>query len=165
MVILTVNQRCCLIGMLDASMQIRDNIDPTWAVEVCTWSVKITTCSFPYIGKSKELNYVRKSGHGWKVINIIHHNVEPISMVNTIYCNNGNGYFSPLRRHRIINTWLILTYEVSKLLRLNVLLHVVFTFEHWLIVLILYAYKKQAALLFWGVFFTAHIQNSVTTIT
>ena len=28
MVTLTVNQRCCLIGMLDARMRIHDNIDP-----------------------------------------------------------------------------------------------------------------------------------------
>ena len=34
----------------------------------------------------------------------LHHNVEPISKVNTINCNNGNGYFSPLRCHRITNT-------------------------------------------------------------
>ena len=35
MVKLTVNQRCCLIGMLDARMRIHDNIDPNWAIEVC----------------------------------------------------------------------------------------------------------------------------------
>ena len=63
MVKLTANQRYCLIGMLDARMQIHDNIDPNWAIEVCKWSVKITICLFPYIGKSKELNYVRKSAH------------------------------------------------------------------------------------------------------
>ena len=32
---LTVNQRCCLIGMLDARMRIHDNIDPNWTIEVC----------------------------------------------------------------------------------------------------------------------------------
>ena len=32
---LTVNQRCCLIVMLDARMRIHDNIDPNWAIEVC----------------------------------------------------------------------------------------------------------------------------------
>ena len=64
MVKLTVNQRCCLIGMLDARMRIHDNIDPNWAIEVCKWSVTITICSFPYIGKSKELDYVRKSARG-----------------------------------------------------------------------------------------------------
>ena len=63
MVKLTANQRYCLIGMLDARMQIHDNIDPNWAIEACKWSVKITICLFPYIGKSKELNYVRKSAH------------------------------------------------------------------------------------------------------
>ena len=46
-----------------ARMQIYDNIDPNWAIEVCKWNVKITICSFPYMGKSKELNYVRKSAH------------------------------------------------------------------------------------------------------
>ena len=59
----------------------------------------------PYIGKSKELDYVRKSAH--EVISGSNHPpnyIEPISMVNTIYCNNGNGYFSPLSRDRIINT-------------------------------------------------------------
>ena len=35
MVKLMVNQRCCLIGMLDARMRIHDNIDPNWAIEVC----------------------------------------------------------------------------------------------------------------------------------
>ena len=35
MVKLTVNQQYCLIGMLDARMQIHDNIDPNWAIEVC----------------------------------------------------------------------------------------------------------------------------------
>ena len=64
MVKLTVNQRCCIIGMLDAIMWIHDNVDPNWAIEVCKWSVTITNCSFPYIGKSKELDYVRKSAHG-----------------------------------------------------------------------------------------------------
>ena len=34
MVKLTVNQRCCLIGMLDARMRIEDNIHPNWAIEV-----------------------------------------------------------------------------------------------------------------------------------
>ena len=63
MVKLTVNQRCCLIGVLDARMRIHDNIDPYWAIEVCKCSVTITICSFPYIGKSKELDYVRKSAH------------------------------------------------------------------------------------------------------
>ena len=60
---LTVNQRCCLIGMLDARMRIPDNIDPYCAIEVCKCSLTITICSFPYIGKSKELYYVRKSAH------------------------------------------------------------------------------------------------------
>ena len=69
------------------------------------------------------------------MVQLIHHNIEPISIVNTIYCNNGNGYFSPLRRHRIINTWSILINQVSKLLWLNFLLHAVFTFGQWLIVL------------------------------
>ena len=32
---ITVNQRCCLIGMLDARMRFYDNIDPNWAIEVC----------------------------------------------------------------------------------------------------------------------------------
>ena len=29
---LTVNQRCCLIGLLDARMRIHDNIDPNWTI-------------------------------------------------------------------------------------------------------------------------------------
>ena len=49
--------------MLDARMSIHDNIDPNWAIEVCKWSVTITICSFPYIGKSKEYDYVRKSAY------------------------------------------------------------------------------------------------------
>ena len=32
---LTVNQRCCVIGMLDARMRVHDNIDPNRAIEVC----------------------------------------------------------------------------------------------------------------------------------
>ena len=126
MVKLTVNQRCYLIGMLHARMRIHDNIDPNWAIEVCKWSVTITICSFPYIGKSKD---VRKISTRWSVVQIIHHNVEPISKVNTIYYNNGNGYFSPLRRHRMINTWSVLTNEVSKLLWFIFLCHAVITFE------------------------------------
>ena len=121
--------------MLDARMRIHDNIHSNWAIEVCVWSVTITICSFPYIGISKELDYIRKSAH--EVIQIIHHNIKPISMVNMIYCNNGNGYFSPLRHHRIINTWSMSTNEVSQLLWFNFLLQVVFTFERWLIVLLL----------------------------
>ena len=31
----TVNERWCLIGMLDAGMQTNDDIDPNWANEVC----------------------------------------------------------------------------------------------------------------------------------
>ena len=42
MVKLTVNQRCCLIGMLDARMRIHDNIDPNWAIGVCKWSIDHT---------------------------------------------------------------------------------------------------------------------------
>ena len=34
MVKLMVNQQCCLIGMLDARMQIHDNIDQNWAIEL-----------------------------------------------------------------------------------------------------------------------------------
>ena len=64
MVKLTVNQWCFIIGMLDARMRIPDNIDPNWAIEVCKWSVTIAISSLPYIGKSKELYYVRKSAHG-----------------------------------------------------------------------------------------------------
>ena len=138
MVKLTVNQRCCLIGMLDARMRIHQNIDPNWAIKVCKGSVTATIRSFPYIGKSKELDYARKSAH--EVISGSNHPpnyIRPISMVNTIYCNHGNVYFSPLRHHRIINTWSILTNEVSKLLWFNSLLYAVFTFEQWLIVLIL----------------------------
>ena len=32
---LMVNQRCCVIGMLDARMRVHDNIDPNRAIEVC----------------------------------------------------------------------------------------------------------------------------------
>ena len=35
MIKLMVNQRCCLIGMRDKRMQMHDNIDPNWAIEVC----------------------------------------------------------------------------------------------------------------------------------
>ena len=35
MVKLTVNERWCLIGMLDAGMQINDNIDPNWEIDLC----------------------------------------------------------------------------------------------------------------------------------
>ena len=102
--------------------------------------VKITTCSFQHIGKSnlriKEWDYVRKSAWGDKWFKVpaidIELIVRPINMVNNlnmIYCNNGNGYFSPLRRHNIINTWSILTNEVSKLSWFNFLLNAVFTFE------------------------------------
>ena len=31
----SVNQRCCLIGMLEARMRIHDNVDPNWAIQVC----------------------------------------------------------------------------------------------------------------------------------
>ena len=58
MVKLTVNELWFLTGMLDAEMRINDNIDPNWANVICKWSVTITTCSFPYIRKSKELDYV-----------------------------------------------------------------------------------------------------------
>ena len=64
-------------------------------------------------------------------------------MANTIKCNNGNGYLAPLRCHRIINILLIVTNKVSKLIWLNFLLRAVFTFEKWLIVLILYSYKNK----------------------
>ena len=126
-----VNEHWCLIGMPDAGMRINDNFDPNWASVVCKWSVTITPraitiCSFPYIGKSKELSYVRKTStwgeKGFKSC------TKPISIANTTYCNNGNGYFSPLRYHKIINTWSILTNEVSKLLWLNILSYAVFTF-------------------------------------
>ena len=60
---LTVNQQCCLIDMLVARIRIHDNIDPNCVIEVCKWSVTITICSFPYTGKSKELDYTRKSAH------------------------------------------------------------------------------------------------------
>ena len=63
MVKLTVNQQCCLIGMLDARMRIHDNIDPHRAIEVYKWSVTIAVCLFPYTEKSKELDYVRKLAH------------------------------------------------------------------------------------------------------
>ena len=81
--------------MLDARMQIHDNIDPNWAIEVCKRSVTITICSFPYVGKSKELDYVRKSAH--EVIGGSNHppSYRANQLVNTIYCNNGNWYISP----------------------------------------------------------------------
>ena len=56
----TVNEQWYLIGMLDEGMQINDDVVPNLANEVCTWSVIITTCLFPYIGKSKELENIRK---------------------------------------------------------------------------------------------------------
>ena len=86
MVKLKVNGQWCLINKLDEGMRINGNIDPRYKVcKVCKRSVTITICLFPYIGKSKELNH-----------QIIRHNIKPISTVNTIYCNNGNGYFLPL---------------------------------------------------------------------
>ena len=61
MVKLMVNEQCqCLIGMLDTGMRTNDNIDPYWEIEICKLSV---ICSFPYIGKSNELDCVRKSAH------------------------------------------------------------------------------------------------------
>ena len=42
-----------LVGMLYAGMRSIDNIDRYWVIEVCKWSVALTICSFPYIGKSK----------------------------------------------------------------------------------------------------------------
>ena len=35
MVKLMVDQRCCLIRMLDARMCIHDNMDLNWAIDVC----------------------------------------------------------------------------------------------------------------------------------
>ena len=159
MVKLTVNQQCCVIDMLVARIRIHDNIDPNCVIEVSKWSVTITICSFPYTGKSKELDYTENQHMRRKVVQIIHHYIEPISMVNTIYCKNGNGYFSPLKRHRIINTWSILTNEVSKLLWFNSLPHGVFTFEQWLIVLILWANKNKMRYFFWGVYFNKVVRG------
>ena len=82
------------IGMLDARMWIHDNIDPHRAIEVYKWSVTIAVCSYPYTEKSKELDYVRKSAH--EVISgskVIHNNIEPISMVNTITATMEMGTF------------------------------------------------------------------------
>ena len=112
------------------------------------WCVIITTCSLTHIGKSKELDYVRKIsawGDKWfkyPVMNI-ELIVKPISVVNMIYCNNENGYFAPLRCHRIISTSSVVTNEVSKLLWLNFLMIFFSTFKQWLIVLILQAYKNK----------------------
>ena len=89
MVKLMVNEHWCLIGMPDAGMRINDNIDPNWANEVCKWSVTITICSFPYIGKSKELNYIRKirtwGDEGFKSCTIIlSQSVLPIQLTATM---------------------------------------------------------------------------------
>ena len=203
--------------MLDARMRIHDNIDPNWATEVCKWSVTITICSFPYIGKSKELDYVRKSARGdqWfksstimssqsvrskrftatiemGTFTINDNDMLSYSLTTMMYFLTKEWYdfkgytvnffikayhkitykedlkitqkrcvlemiclslwfwpwcafynrslkkhiisnwflvFSPLRRHRMINTWSILTNEVSKLLWFNFLLHAVIIFE------------------------------------
>ena len=79
----------------------------------CTfWGVTITSCSFQHIGKSKELNYVRKIsawGDKWFKsptidVELIVRPISMISHLNTTYCNNKNGYFVPLRCLGIINT-------------------------------------------------------------
>ena len=57
---ITVNERRCLIGMLDAGVRINDKMNPNWAKEVRKWSVTITTCSISIHWKSKELEYIRK---------------------------------------------------------------------------------------------------------
>ena len=56
---LKVNERWCLIGMLDVGIRINDNINPNGQMGYEN-ERNNTTCSFPYIGKSKELDYIRK---------------------------------------------------------------------------------------------------------
>ena len=149
--------------MFDAGMRINDNIDSNLANEVWKWSVTITACSFTHIGKSNELDYVRQNQHmWWQVVQIICHDIKPVNMVNAIYCNDGSGYFVPLRCQRIFNIWSIVTNEVSKLLWLNFLLFAFFTFEQGLIVLILYAYKTSCVT-FWGLYFSAHAPISTSS--
>ena len=94
---LTVNQRCFLIGMLDARMRIHDNTDPNWAIEVCKWSVTITICSLPYTGKSKELDYVGKSVH--EVICVSNH--------PPWYQANQYGQYNLLQQWK----WVLFTFE------------------------------------------------------
>ena len=78
MVKLTVNQRCLLIGMLD---------------------VAITISSLPYIGKSKELDYVRKSAH--EVISVSNHTPS--------YQANQYGQYDLLQQWK----WVLFTFEAQ----------------------------------------------------
>ena len=128
--LLKVNEHLCLIGMPDAGLRINDNIDPNWANEVCKWSVTITICSFSHFGQSKELNYIRKistwGDKGFRSCTIIlSQSVLPIQLIELLILDQ------------------FLTNKVSKLLRLNFLPYTVFTFEQWLIVLILYVDKNK----------------------
>ena len=59
---LTVNERWCIIGMLDAEMRINDNIDPKWANEVYKWSVTIPPVDFHILGNQKNLLH-KKNQH------------------------------------------------------------------------------------------------------
>ena len=136
MVKLTVNQRCFIIGMLDARMRIPDNIDPNWAIEVCKWSVTIAISSLPYIGKSKELYYVRKSAHEFDKCFKSSTMISSQSVWSTRFTATMEmGTFHLWDAIEL--SWSILTNEVSKSLWFNLLFHAVLTFKQWLIVLIL----------------------------
>ena len=74
-----------------------ENINPNWAILVCKWSVKITICSLPYIGKSKELNYVRKSAQ--EVISGSNHPPQ--------YWANQYGQYDLLQQWK----WVLFTFE------------------------------------------------------
>ena len=50
---LMVNERWCLIGMLDARMGVNDNINQNWANVICKWSVSIPPVHFHTLGNQK----------------------------------------------------------------------------------------------------------------
>ena len=124
-----INSKSAMLSYWYAWCKNADNIDPNWAIEVCKMKCNDNHLFISIQLEIKRIGLRKKISMRWSVVQIIHHNVEPISKVNRIYCNNGNGYFSPLRCHRMINTWSISTNEVSKLLWFNFLLHAVITFE------------------------------------
>ena len=79
---------------------------------------KITTWSFPHIGKSKEMDYVRKIrtwGDKWFKSSVINFELT-LKLINIWLMWFTATMEALLRDHRIINTWSIVTNEVSKLL-------------------------------------------------
>ena len=103
--------------------------------------------------KSKELDNTNENRYvTWCMVQIIGHNIESNNMANTNYCSNGNRYCAPLRCHRIINTWPIMTNEVSKLLWFNFILYFFPHLNNDLYVLILKANQNVLRHFFWGLY-------------